>query len=178
MKTPSKDFLAVMVLIGLLVIGLFIWSGNPRTDISHKTSSALRTARAIESAVNNFYMEYAYMPTRLTTDTEINTKDNVADFLNIILGLESTTGNPLNKRAIKFLAVKEGKNNKNGLIYNSAGTAVTGLYDPWGGPYKVLLDADCDEHLVVHGKALDRRAAIWSYGPDRKAGTKDDIKTW
>jgi hypothetical protein len=140
---------------------------------------ALSTAVAIETAVNNFYAEYGYMPTTLTNDTEINTKDNITDFLNILLGLESTSGTTLNKRQIKFLLVLEGKNNKDGLIYNSAGTAVTGLYDPWGGPYKVMLDADSDAHLKVNGYALDkRRVAVWSDGSDRIAGTKDDIRTW
>jgi hypothetical protein len=144
-----------------------------------RRETALATASAIESAVNNFYAEYGYLPTTLTNDTEINTKDNITDFLNILLGLDSTSGTPLNKRQIKFLTVKEGKNNKNGLIINSAGTAVTGLYDPWGGPYKVMLDADSDAHLKVNGKALDNRlVAVWSDGSDRIAGTKDDIRTW
>ena len=168
MKTIAAIFVIVVVMLA-------------SCDVDYRPSQkdyALATAKAIETAVNNFYAEYGYLPTTLTNDTEINTKDNT-DFLNIILGLESTSGTQLNKRQIKFLMVKEGKNNKDGLIYNSASTAVTGLYDPWGGPYRVMLDADNDEHLKVNGKALyNRRVAVWSDGPDRIAGTKDDIKTW
>lgn len=143
-----------------------------------KKTTALASAIAIETAVNNFYVEYGSMPTTMTTDTEFNTKENVSDFLNIILGIESTTIPPLNTRAIKFLSMKEGKADKGGLIYNSERTAVTGLYDPWGGPYKVMLDCDYDEKIKVNGETLDNRVVVWSDGPDRKAGTKDDIKTW
>lgn len=47
------------------------------------------------------------------------------------------------------------------------------------GGYKVRLDLDSDEKLDVSGETLDnRRVAVWSDGPDRKAETKDDVKTW
>jgi hypothetical protein len=86
--------------------------------------------------------------------------------------------------------VKEGKAKKNGLIYNSAGTTVEGLYDPWGGTYKVMLDADYDEKVAPLPKGggtrvtlNGRRAAVWSDGADgvvksANGKTTDDVKTW
>ncbi len=85
----------------------------------------------------------------------------------------------LNTRGVKFLSVKEGKDGKNGLIYGADGSSVLGLYDPWGGGYRIRMDLDYDDKLDVNGEVLgDRKVAVWSDGPDRKAGTKDDIKTW
>lgn len=39
--------------------------------------------------------------------------------------------------------------------------------DPWGNPYQYRYPSD-------HDKDFD----IWSFGPDRKEGTEDDIKSW
>ena len=91
------------------------------------------------------------------------------------MGLESK----VNLRAVKFLSVREGRGNRNGLIYGKDGKSVVGLFDPWGGGYHVRLDLDLDEKIHVNGKVLEnRRVAVWSDGPDRKPGTADDIKTW
>ena len=182
------ELLVVITIIAVLA-GAGFAAGNAAIQKAKKTT-ALATCIAIESAVSNFYNEYGSMPTALTVDTEINTKDNVKDFLDILLGLEPTTGTPLNARAIKFLSVKEGKAKKNGLIYNSAGTTVEGLYDPWGGTYKVMLDADYDEKVIPLPKGggtrvtlNGRRAAVWSDGADgvekgANGKTTDDVKTW
>jgi hypothetical protein len=83
--------------------------------------------------------------------------------------------------------VREGKGNKNGLVYNTGGSTVKGLYDPWGGPYNVRLDLDYDEKLTVKPKAgtqvtlNGRRVAVWSDGQDGVDTTgksADDVKTW
>jgi len=43
----------------------------------------------------------------------------------------------------------------------------------------VRLDLDDDEKLDINGESLvNRRVAVWSDGPDRKAETNDDVKTW
>ena len=140
------ELLVVIAIIAVLA-GAGFAAGNAAIQKAKKTT-ALATCVALESAVNNFSTEYGSMPTTTTqvADMEVNTKDNVPDFLNVILGLE-TAAAPLNTRAIKFLSAKEGKGNKNGLIYKSGGATVDGLFDPWGGTYKVRLDCDYDEIL-------------------------------
>jgi hypothetical protein len=132
------------------------------------------------------------MPTDKTTDTPALKTDNDT-LLKILLGLEGTGTTVLNTRSIKFLSVKEGKKKGasggiNGLIYKDSG-AVTGLFDPWGGPYFVMLDADYDERVAptpsVGGTAVTlngRRAAAWSNGADAVSGSggkaSDDVTSW
>jgi hypothetical protein len=134
----------------------------------------LRTAIAIESAVNNYLIEYGEMPHRGTSDITTCTSTD-KELLHVLLGEE----NDMNKRSIKFLGVREGKENRNGLVYAKDGRSVIGLFDPWGEGYHVRLDLDSDQKIVVRGEALnDRRVAVWSDGPDRKSGTQDDEEIW
>lgn len=193
MKTPSYRRQGGFTLVELLVVitiiavlaGAGFAAGNAAIQKAKKTT-ALATATAIESAINNFYTEYGAMPTTATTDETVTTKDD--KLIKVLLGLETGT-NTLNTRNIKFLSVKEGKAKKNGLIYNTAGTAVEGLYDPWGGWFNVTMDADYDETLrgvkTAAGTAITlngRRAAVWSNGADGVKGSGgtsgDDVKTW
>ena len=150
----------------------------------------LATCNAIESAVNNFYTEYGIMPKELSDDPAVplNTSTDV-EFLNVLLGLQETSSPELNSRKIKFLNVREGKNKKDGLIYSSSGSSVTGLYDPWGGAYYVMLDGNYDEVIKVKPAAATtettlrgKRVAVWSNGADCLKGVggkaNDDVKTW
>jgi prepilin-type N-terminal cleavage/methylation domain-containing protein len=179
------ELLVVIAIIAVLA-GAGFAAGNAAVQKAKKTT-ALATCTSLESAVNNFFTEYGTIPapTAITSDTVYDTKQDVT-FLNILLGLEGSGANVQNSRAIKFLSVKEGKGNKGGLIYNTSGSAVTGLFDPWGGPFKVMIDGDYDEIVKptpTNGTAVTlngRRAAAWSEGADFSSGKKisDDVKTW
>jgi hypothetical protein len=147
--------------------------GNSAIQKARKFT-CLATATALESAVNNFYTKYGSLPQNGESDATVTTDVDSA-ILEELLGLNIT----LNTRGVKFLSVNEGKGRKNGLIYGTSGSSVLGLYDPWGGGYKIRMDLDYDEKLDVNGEVLDgRRVAVWSDGPDRKPRTKDDVKTW
>ncbi|MCX8496127.1 MAG: prepilin-type N-terminal cleavage/methylation domain-containing protein [Akkermansiaceae bacterium] len=180
------ELLVVIAIIAVLA-GAGFAAGNAAIQKAKKTT-ALATCVALETAVNNFSTEYGSMPTTQVVDTKVDTVSNVPDFLNVVLGIETASA-PLNTRAIKFLSAKEGKGNKNGLIYNSSGTTVTGLFDPWGGTYKVMLDCDYDEKVAPRPKGggtmvtlNGRKAAAWSDGADgaltAAGATTDDVKTW
>jgi hypothetical protein len=75
-----------------------------------------------------------------------------------------------------------------GLVYEAGTTTkVRGLYDPWGRPYKIMLDNDYDEELALTiggtTKTLrGRRVAVWSSGADGKSDdiktATDDVKNW
>jgi prepilin-type N-terminal cleavage/methylation domain-containing protein len=189
MKIPTSDrsrgftlveLLVVIAIIAVLAAAGFA-AGNAAIQKARKTT-ALASATAIESAVNNFYTEYGSMPTEATSDTTVKT-DTDLELLQVLLGQEDE----LNTRGVKFLSVKEGKGDKNGLIYNSAGNNIEGLFDPWGGPYHVMMDGDYDERLtipqgVLNARTLNgRRAAAWSRGADGTKGggnTGDDVVTW
>jgi prepilin-type N-terminal cleavage/methylation domain-containing protein len=184
------ELLVVITIIAVLA-GAGFAAGNSAIQKAKKTT-ALATCTALESAVSNFYTEYGAMPTDKTTDTPALRTDNDT-LLKILLGLEGTGTTVLNTRSIKFLSVKEGKKKGasggiNGLIYKDSG-AVTGLFDPWGGPYFVMLDADYDERVAptpsAGGTAVTlngRRAAAWSKGADAVSGSggkaSDDVTSW
>ena len=158
-----------------------------------KRATCLATCTALETAVNNFYTEYGYMPTDATEDTTVTTKSSDTkgvELLTILLGLEPATSATIkNPRSVKFLTVNEGKTNKNGLIYSPDGKTVKGLYDPWGGPYNVMMDCDYNETItptlsavvVIPQQLNGRRVAVWSNGADGVNGggkSLDDVKTW
>ncbi len=180
------ELLVVIAIIAVLA-GAGFAAGNAAITKAKKMT-AQSTITAIESAVNNFYTEYGAMPKDISSDTRIDTETD-RDTLKVLLGMTETANPPLNARAIKFLNVKEGKGNKNGLIYTgSSSNDIQGLYDPWGGKYYIMLDGDYDEIITPtpsagNGPRLNgRRVAAWSNGPDAVKGTggkaTDDVKSW
>lgn len=196
MKAPTSrrpngftlvELLVVIVIIAALAsLGI---SGGLRALEKAKRTTSMAAARGIESAVNNFFSEYGSMPSDLTADTTLITNATAgATFLNMLVGVETTT-TKLNTRGIKFLSITEGKNDANGIIYNADGT-VKGMYDPWGGPYHVMLDLNYDEKVAPDTAAEaaitlnGRRVAVWSNGADNTTGVsglgkaEDDVKTW
>ena len=192
MKTPAKrrpngftlvELLVVIAIIAVLAAAGFA-AGNAAIQKAKKTT-ALATATAIESAVNDFFTEYGSMPRDgMTTDTTIDTKADLVT-MRELLGLGNSL--TLNTRSIKFLSVKEGKGNKGGIIYNASGSDITGIYDPWGGRFYIILDGDYDEKVnpkpsAGGGKVLNgRRVAVWSNGADGVSGggkQGDDVVTW
>ena len=163
-------------------------AGNAAIQKARKTT-ALSAATAIESAVNNFYTEYGFMPVDGDEDKVIDTKTDI-EFLKVLLGAEAESPPPKNSRKVKFLSVREGKGKKGGLQYSENGTTIEGLFDPWGGPYQVALDLDYDEKVKVKPKGTGstektlngRRVAVWSDGADGASTgsgkVSDDVVTW
>ncbi len=158
-----------LILGTLLIVGGF-FAGDAAVTKAKKTT-ALATAVAIKSAVDSFYTESGKMPSESeTTDTS---KD--VSLAKTLLGDDDPARNP---RKIRFLVVKEGKNNKNGLD-----PVTTKIFDPWGRGYQVILDTRYKEEVVVtRGGIMEtlkgRRAAVFSVGKDGVGGTADDVTTW
>jgi prepilin-type N-terminal cleavage/methylation domain-containing protein len=196
MKTQSSRRTSGFTLVELLVViaiiavlaGAGFAAGNAAIQKARRTT-ALSTVIGIESAVSNFYTEYGSLPADPVPTTALNTKNSGIPLLKVLLGMTEAGATPLNSRAIKFLSVKEGKANRNGLIYNAAGTDVSGLYDPWGGGFFVIMDDDYDEVVTptpsAGGTTVNlngRRVAAWSNGADAVSGTggkaTDDVKNW
>ena len=188
MSEPKADtvkdrrFIFGITIFAAMVISAVVLFRLPTNNPGHgRKGTALATATALESAINNIYTEYGKLPnvgSRVTTNSPEGLK-----LLNILLGIDIKSDNALNSRGIKFLAVREGKNNKNGLICAVDEKSVKGLYDPWGNPFTVELDSDYNEelHFTVGSRAVDlkgRRATAYSPGPDKKLGTTDDLRTW
>ena len=55
------------------------------------------------------------------------------------------------------------------------------LLDPWGMPFQVVVDGDmngvCDVPRSVYGQ-IEAGLLVWSFGPDRRSDTSDDIRSW
>lgn len=189
------ELLVVITIIAVLAAAGFA-AGNAAIQRA-KRATALSTATSIETAVNSFYNEYNAMPlanTTSETDVTVNTRDDVTNFLNPLMGNEGNAPTILNTRGIKFLSVKEGKakganGGIGGIIYSTDGNTVKGLFDPWGGPYYVIMDMNYDEQVkpqtaaVVTAKTLNgRHCAVWSNGADAISGkggkVTDDVLTW
>jgi type IV pilus assembly protein PilA len=183
------ELLVVIAIIAVLA-GAGFAAGNAAIQKAKKTT-AMATAIALESAVNNFYTEYGSMPTSKSEDSvQIDTKDGTNETISALLGTNTT----LNPRAIKFLSVKEGKKvgsgGTNGIVYSggSGSTTVQGIYDPWGGTFKLVIDGDYNEQVRPSPKGgtavtlNGRRAAAWSDGADGKDAatgkSADDVVTW
>lgn len=161
-----------------LSLGVFgtssIGSGHGRSD------KALMAATSLELALLSYDMEYGMFP---KAPDMVQTHSPAAlPLLRTLLGLGGAEDRN-NPRGIKFLSVREGKGNRNGLIHGQDDDSVTGLFDPWGAPYTVVLDhaKTGNLHFKVGGKSVnlkDRHVAVFSPGADGKYGTKDDIETW
>ena len=183
------ELLVVIAIIAVLA-GAGFAAGNAAIQKAKKTT-ALASASALESAVSNFYTEYGSAPVdNLAADKTVETdKAEGVTLLKVLLGAEGTGAGVLNTRAVKFLSVKEGKKKgtagSNGLIYDGTSGVPSGLYDPWGGPYKVMLDGDYDEKITVKPTGgvsailNGRKVAAWSEGADYKTSKPgDDVITW
>lgn len=182
-----RGFTLVELLVVLAIIAVLAGSGFAVVTSAlakARKATALEAIGAIETAVNNFHVEYSRMPKEITIDTLVDTGDT--PFLNVLLGLEGNIPNPLNPRALRLLKITEGSGKK-GLIYNSSRTSAEGLYDPWGGTYQIMLDGDHDQTVTPAppgggGRQLNgRRCAVWSNGADGVNGggtSADDVKSW
>ncbi len=163
----------VLGYIGLVLGPLLIVAGFAAGNAAiakAKKSTALAMAVAIESAANNFYTEYGSMP----SEVEITDTSKDVSLAKTLRGDDPAR----NARNIRFLSVKEGKHNRNGLD-----PVTFKLFDPWGHGYQVILDTRYTEVVTVTRGGITetfkgRRAAVFSVGKDGVAGTADDVTNW
>ncbi len=197
MKTRSlrrnSGFTLVELLVVIAIIAVLAGAGFAAGTAAiqkAKKTTALATATSLEMAVTGFYTEYGTMPAELAADTpvggESTTTGTGLDIVKVLLGSTDTASVAVNPRSIKFLSVKEAKAKKGGVVYTTSGVA-TGLFDPWGGPFKIVLDGDYDDVVKATPKngtmvtLNGRKVAVWSEGADYKdtsPKTSDDVKTW
>lgn len=156
--------------LGLIVLIAAGYTAGKAAITMAKRTTALATAIAIESAVNNFYTEYGAMPSEtVTTETSRD-----VSLVKTLRGADPAR----NPRNIRFLSVKESKQDKNGLD-----PVTFKIFDPWGRGYQVVLDTRYTEEVTVTRGGITetlkgRRAAVFSPGEDGVAGTPDDVRTW
>jgi prepilin-type N-terminal cleavage/methylation domain-containing protein len=205
MTNPSIRRVRGFTLIELLVVITIIavlasagFSAGMAALQKARRITALNVATSIEQAVNNFYNEYGYLPyddpDGKDTDIVVRTdNEKGTNFIKVLLGKE-TTDSPLNTKAISFLNnIKEGQGSatkgRDGIIYENNDPKV--IFDPWGGPYYVIMNTDYDDKIEKEnitpkeGNKKDlnaRNVAVWSNGadgvPPNTGKSADDVVTW
>jgi prepilin-type N-terminal cleavage/methylation domain-containing protein len=192
MKTQSirrrSGFTLIELLVVISIIAVLASAGfgvGMKVQNSARKKVAESAARNVLQAVNSFYADYSAMPVPVgTASTQGGTTFGTESgdglkILQILLGQEDD----INTKKVKYLDVPEAKGKKSGIVYSKSGNEVTGLFDPWGNSYFIVLDTDYAERLEVKlGKAPiilnGRRCAVYSAGQDKKLGTADDVKSW
>lgn len=106
-------------------------------------------------------------------------------FLLELLGDKPTASPGGSVRRISYIDPEPGGiKSKGGLIYEKPAEmqGPLGFYDAWGQPFHVVIDDDYNGGIpdpltpghIIRGKI----AIVYSYGPDKKTGGGDDIKSW
>ncbi|MGC4015129.1 MAG: prepilin-type N-terminal cleavage/methylation domain-containing protein [Luteolibacter sp.] len=198
MKThPSRrrsGFTLVELLVVIAIIAVLAAAGFGAAALAMKRAKITKAKAmisSVEQAINAFYNEYGRLPdpsgSGLTSDSEPPLDTSSGDgvkLLNILMGKETGT-DIQNTKSLNFLNVNEGKNKKDGIVYN--GNQVEGLYDPFGSGYQIVLDGDYNEEITPPTNSSastsssnilrNRHCAVYSLGPE-KTGKADAIKLW
>jgi hypothetical protein len=170
-------FIALIVLIAMS----FDYLGY-RHRWSGRGGNARNVETSLEVAIECYFLEYEKLPS-VSSEAHLIDTDSAEgiQFINVLLGCEPSGMALQNPQKIAFLSVRQGKARKDGIVYDrTAPGSLQGIFDPWGNPYHVLLDLDGDGILELPGggKVTGHRAVIYSAGPDRKLGTRDDLNSW
>jgi prepilin-type N-terminal cleavage/methylation domain-containing protein len=196
-QTTHRGFTLVELLVVIAIIAILSALGSgvyinalQKARIVTAQNSATNVANAVEA----FYSEYRLLPDPAGDATEDNdpyssTDSNGRILLDILAGFEDDSDDMQNDRKMKFLGVKEAENgNRGGIVYNSDGDGVVGLYDSWGQPFYIILDYDYDGRLeftpstayTYDVKLNNKHVAVYSLGTDspNDAKRKDLVKTW
>ncbi|WAC19666.1 prepilin-type N-terminal cleavage/methylation domain-containing protein [Luteolibacter sp. SL250] len=193
MKTQSihrrSGFTLIELLVVIAIIAVLASAGfgvGMKVQNTARKQVAESAARNVVHAVNSFYADYSAMPVPTgTASTQGGTTFGTESgdglkILDILLGLEDE----INTKKVKYLDVPEAKSKKKGgLVFNKSGKEVSGMFDPWGNPFFIVLDTDYAERLEFKPSKKQetlngRRCAVYSAGQDKKIGTADDVKTW
>lgn len=186
---PRRGFTLIELLVVITIIAVLAGAGFAIGSAALNRArqvSAQATATSIDQAVNLFFSEYGTFPISGEGTSRVVTDSSSTTFLQALIGQEDT----LNPRGIRFLTVKEGTGNRNGIIFN-AGNSPTGVYDPWGNPYTVRMDTSYQDRLTFNiditpfqgntSVTLNgRRVAVYSPGVPEgdRSSLSDMVKTW
>jgi prepilin-type N-terminal cleavage/methylation domain-containing protein len=176
------ELLTVIAIIAVLM-GLLFPAISSVKETARKTQ-AKNDVMQIVNAVKSYYAEYGKYPGDAGSDTTYNSNNN--DLFNVLRAKE--TGSDLeNPRQIVFMEVppvKDAATPRGGI--NSSGV----FYDPWGTPYRVILDTDYNNTIANPysggNSNIDSGVLVLSLGKDKAGGTgtkgtgvaEDDVTSW
>jgi prepilin-type N-terminal cleavage/methylation domain-containing protein len=153
MKTP-RGFTLLEVLVVIAIIGLLMALLFPGVRLvlrMAEKSNAARTVTSLRHAFEVCHQQQSAWPTNLTSSTS-----NTVAWL--------VGGNSQKVRYME-LAPKRLTNGE--------------LLDPWGSLYQIRFATDYPPTVTgPAGETVPLGCIVWSLGPDKTGGTKDDIKSW
>lgn len=179
---PGFTLIELLVVIAIIAaLSALALTGAAVATNCTRVLAAKTDEGSIQRAIEGYYKEYARLPS--VAGDEIDTTSPAGrQLIAILQGTEKEANGAQNPRRVVFLALREGKNNAKGMIYDKSGD-VAGIYDPWGNPFQVVLDTDLDNEIrdPLHSANPPIRhqlAAVYTIGRDKKPDTQDDVKTW
>lgn len=169
----------LLVIIAFSLLLVACRDGEPHERFNPRTTSV-----NLVVALEMFYEEYFYLPGGkggTSPDRTVTTAGETGSpMMASLLGLRVAIDE--NPKFLQFVESQFAKNGKDGLVKINESA---NLYDPWGNPYYIRLNSDGDNQLkvpVTNEVLFDRRAVVWSLGPDGKSGTpetdRDNVYSW
>ena len=176
-RAEVSMLVGVLVVVGSLFGSVFFAFSNNR--VRDMVDSDLK---AVEDAVLAFYEEYRQLPTLYGEyfDFQYGIDGDVSnhEVMNALMALDAAgnMNHEVNKKQIVYIEIPKAGRGLSGL--NDEGVFV----DPWGNEYHLVLDTDGNEACALedtpYPRAVGKRVAIWSKGPDGKLFTWDDMRSW
>lgn len=170
------------ILVVIAILGVISYGVSMKVQASVQSTQAKAIADQTAAACEKFHSEYGYYPPK--NGSVANSSEDIFFSLESksFMFLSSLTGEDSihNSKSKSFLSIPQAKNNlRNGLYLNELGVP-SGLLDPWGKGYAVMLDYNYDGkiHLVRYGEDLRLPVAVFRAGPDGEWATDDDVKSW
>jgi prepilin-type N-terminal cleavage/methylation domain-containing protein len=187
-STAGFTLMELLVVVSIIAILASLAFGTAQAV--HRKAVKVATQASVMDlslAVNSYITQYNRLPLPAVTETELPS-DSSNPLIAVLVGEISGPNSP-NPAGTVFLTPKMAKNGSGGLV-DKGGSALA-LLDLWGQPFQVLLDANGDnkianpdaqnQDLTISADAppqLRSRVAVYSRGPDRETGTRDDIVSW
>lgn len=173
LRVLHKGFTLVELLVVIAIIatlaGLII-AGVSSALTKAKRLKARNAVTGLVNGVENFYADHNYLPVDGDIgEVETSTEDPAGIFM-----LEALTrrGNPqgggaaFNTTGSDYYTATIEQSGRIGFVVN--GNNVQGLYDPFGNPYRFIMDTDLNNR-ILEPQGPDQQAArilVWSWGEE------------
>jgi type II secretory pathway pseudopilin PulG len=174
-----------VVLAGVILLFVGLAGALWMLRATSRTNEQMREdAAQFRRAIRAYELRYGKLPTPYNGYVDVAYGDSPRFpnryILQVLMAREGlgNRSHQLNPDRISFLAVRAVQRGASGLRDDLE------WLDPWGTPYRVVLDTDAnkvcnlDESIHHATPAVGHRAVLWSAGPDRLANTADDVLTW
>jgi prepilin-type N-terminal cleavage/methylation domain-containing protein len=178
------ELLVVISIIALLAVGGM--AGYQKVLNTVRQTKTQNTMVSVVNAINQFYNEYSTYPVQVGAGTDAMLTTDDGELIRTLIA----KNDQLNTKRLNLLdGMKEARKGTNGMedgIDFQSNPDNPNLLDPWGSPYRVMLDGDFDDKIENPDTAngggrpiRQRRVVCWSAGKDRNFDTWiDNVKTW